>query len=661
MFTVLFFDEQSQPQMEQFSMLFAPYCSDGKIQIAKWNTEGVGFSDSFPDLFGILKGVEKWRAAFVIEPENIKCKNVYDRPNHTAKNIYEDFEYEKDYIIRAAQILGGLRRKVKTKVEQQHIEKDGYLPPPEIITEPITPSRELLEQYYLPVIAPLEIAFFSKRMDHGEKEDIEELQVKFSYYENQINSLFYERNNYPKICRFVVFDIVDRKHIQYPYMLFKFFTCLLSYAVNNFEPNLLQAYRLYTIDCLIDKKAMKDFLSVIGSRVASMIHGIKDFDSYADMPKLDPQERMEIHEHVPLVYENFKYDKLVAKSDGIGLVKDVPAEEEPMWRSQVNVIMQNFHYFLKVPDRALSLAAVQTREKSKLNIRELRALDRFQMEDFEEYVERTGKEVFEMDTVTLLDRKQYYKTLGEKDERIKKEMKKRMTRSDAGWGFFVAAMLYLLGMIPLIIGAMNADTGHVFGALGVIVFAVAVMGAGGLIMLLRDKKKMRGLIEGFNSAMRRIISEVSDAMDMFSEYLTKVCAFIKGQAMEEELKSIRDNRDYRYSSMSDRLLLAHQLRSQFIGIAECMDIPYEPLESTQYYDDLNALMFGHDVTAQLMAPVLPEHEQICLNNTMEYTVDHIDAPYRFVTRLFLYYQELFEDIPEELLKERVEVALTCNN
>ena len=219
MFTVLFFDDRSQAEAEKFSILFAPYVSEKKIAIAKWNTEGTGFADSFPDLFGILKGVEKWRAAFVVEPEDLKCKNVYDRPSHAGKNIYAEFEFEKDYIIRASQILGGLRRKVKTLVEKKSEDKDGYLPPPEIVTQPVTPPRDLVDLYYLPVTTPLEILYFSKRMEHGEKEDIEELQSKLHDNENRISSLFYERNNYPKICRFIVFDIVDKSHIRYPFML----------------------------------------------------------------------------------------------------------------------------------------------------------------------------------------------------------------------------------------------------------------------------------------------------------------------------------------------------------------------------------------------------------------------------------------------------------
>jgi hypothetical protein len=653
MFTVLFFDDRSQAEAEKFSILFAPYVSEKKIAIAKWNTEGIGFADSFPDLFSILKGVEKWRAAFVVEPEDLKCKNVYDRPSHAGKNIYDPFEYEKDYIIRASQILGGLRRKVKTLVEKKPEDKDGYLPPPEIVTAPVNPPRDLVDLYYLPVTSPLEILYFSKRMEHGEKEDIEELQSKLYDNENRISSLFYERNNYPKICRFIVFDIVDKSHIRYPFMLLKFFVCVLSCTLNDIEPNLLQAYRLYTVDCEIGRGAMKSFLGVLGSRVSSLIKSLKDYDQYASMPPLDDFDDIGEPERIPLVYENAKYDNLIARTNFVGLVKDVPTVDEPEWQRQVSGIMHDFHYFLKVPDRALSLAAGQTRRKSKLDVRELKALDRFQLEDFEEVVEKTGKQVFSMDTVTLLDKKHYYAILEEKDQKVKQEMRKRMTQKHASRGFLVAALLYLLGMVPLLIASFQSDAGHAFAAVGISAFACVLIGLGGYIMLRVDKNRLRSLIDGYNATMHRIIREISDAMDMFSDYLTLVCAFIKGQATIEELRRIRDSHNFRDSAISSRLLFAYQMKSRIEGIAKCMDIDLVQSGNSQYYDDMDLLMFGNDVAAQLLSPVVPENEKIRLNNTLGYTADRINAPYWFVTRMYLYYQELFEDIPKELFEDTV--------
>ena len=82
-----------------------------------------------------------------------------------------------------------------------------------------------------------------------------------------------------------------------------------------------------------------------------------------------------------------------------------------------------------------------------------------------------------------------------------------------------------------------------------------------------------------------------------------------------------------------------------------MDIDPVQFGNTQYYDDMDLLMFGNDVAAQLLSPVVPENEKIRLNNTLGYTADRINAPYWFVERMYLYYQELFEDIPRELFED----------
>lgn len=647
MFTVMFFDGQSKAHMEQFSLLFNPYCSEGKIAVAQWNTEGSGFNDTFPDLFGILKGKDKWRALFVIEPECLNCKNVYDRPNHVSGKIYAKFEEEEDYVIRAAQILGGIHRKVRTKIVKDLRDRDGDLLPPMIQTEPVVPPKELLEQYFLPVIPPVEIAFFSKRMEHDK--EAETLQNKLPENEDLIASLFYERNNYPKICRFIVFDIVDSTHIDYRFMLLKFYSCILTYAINDIEPSLLQAYRLYRMDCTIDDAAMQQFLSSAGSRITTLIDALKTYDTYTDMPKLDPDQRLESVERIPLVYENCDYSRLRAGDRYIGLVKNAPLSDETVWNKQAADIMREFGFFLKIPDRALSLAASEARTRSKLDIRELKALDRFQMEDYEEFVEKTGNEVFAMDTVTLFDKKGYYRTLSEKERAVTDEMSKRMTAGNAVRAFLAAAAMLLLGLAPIFV--FSAKTGAALsGPVAIALFSLGIIAAGGLLMLRSDKRRLKSCIARFNAAMNGIINEISAAMDTFSDYLSRVCAFIKGQAALEELKNIKTNRDLRDSRVAERLLYAYQLRRQYEGIAECMDTPPAQYEIKQYYDDLNLLMFYRDIGAQLLTPVLPDKEKIGIFNTEQGEASNADAPYRFVSSVSLRYEELYEQIPKEILK-----------
>ena len=657
MFTVIFADKRSKQQLKDFSVLFEPYISEKVIKIAQWNVNGTDFYSTFPDLFSMLKGVRDWRALFLIEPDELNDKNVFDRPSSRQRSIYDEFEEEQDYIIRASNILGGVRRKVKTKIQIYDYEESASIKPI-IETEEVSPAKELLEQYYLPIPEPAEIAFISKRMGRLNADDIEDVKANSFLNDDMIQTLFYERNNYPKSCRFMVFDIVDNKHIDYQFMLFKFFVCAVMYAINEFEPNCLQAYRVYTIDCEIDREELKVFLGLFGRRVYSLIDALKSYNNLDKAEKLNEQERMELKETITLYYKNIDLNALRVNSSFIGLTKNKPALDEPGWQSEVDKSLQEFRYYFKAPNRALSLAAKETRDKTLVKQKELKMPSAFQLEDFEEDIDKISSSIFSSNTVMLLDKESFYSRLAKRDKEIKNEMKKRMTDKTARAGMLVALCITLLSLIPLLVTGISEGGTAIIAAVGLFIFISGFVCYGGLFLLLLEKRKIKKLIANYNSEIRSITDQVKGSMNAFSKYLSMVCRYMKGKTMIDVFKDISCARRFD-KAFYGRLLYVYNLEKQFKLIAAANDIDYSEYREVKYFDDMDVMLECENVGAQLLSLMVPVNQRVSLNSAEKNSAAKIKAAYKFISCINLFHEEIYEDIPEELLKGRLDE--TCKN
>lgn len=679
MFTVVMVDPRTRPQLDRFLLFFKPFISSGELAFAQWQPQGLDFPSAFPDLADLLKGHAEWRALFIVEPDEINEKNVFDRHNHSNNDIYGSIGAEPDDLIRASQILGGLERKVKATLDYANrgapetagaAKKGGaagmtgniaapgetdfsvYLPP-RIQTEEITPDPEILKRYRLPVGKPWEIAFLAKRTLFVCKDDACEVKSKITRTADHIPSLFVERNNYPSICRFMVFDIVDRQHLDYEFGLLRFFLAALTYALNAIEPNAIQAYRLYAISGGFDPAIFLATLQSLAQRAASLIaecirteNGL-DWQSYPEDVRPVPDETIQItpREMMPA--------RLQANIGLIGLVKDCPVLDEPQWDTSRRQILAELPFLFRVPERSLAQAVGQTRRQARPGPADLRRMDIHQQQDYEDALDRLAQHIFESRVSLWQEKQACYKALAEADSSIRQKMRTRLTRRQILVTCGVLAGASLTGQVGFLLRSARLGTGQLLLALGIILLMMLVMAGAGWLFLWRDRNKLRELVHDFNERISQVRQAIRISLDRYAVHLSQICSYMKGRATIHRLAELEHERLASLSPDTSRRLLAFsQFRDQLRDLGRIFNVSLGDQEKQRYFSDIESLIDRDDWEKQLLDTCLPEDTQIPLYTFGNNEVGKIRQPYRFLTSLVLIHEEIYERVPSILLDSR---------
>lgn len=676
MHTVIILNKHSSDLLQDFKFLFKPFLDRGIISFCDWNESGTDILTSVPDLYNLIKGKQEWRALILgtdslceQPPKYVPDeKNPFDFPSEcsgegipkesnvpvirlahmicgypmsTVKNFEKGFEFFDEE-------LGGLRRIRESEITEdmmfQLSEKYGdrlkaiYME--EVVPEELKEAQQkLIDKYTFMDVRPREVMFISTRKHPMDEDDI------FASWKTQLemeSSNFCARNKYPNNCRFMCYDITNAENSRYMRELVELWLSVLSVALNRIPASTLQAYRLYRLSVDISEKEMSTLLNGHLDKMEAVYQFVQDRMKMKSECSFEPEEELVEEQDIPVIFEGNSGRNLTINTGSVGLSRNCPKDEMMFWIQQVSEKQKNIEWYLKEPRRAIDRAAQHMKDKADSFYGDEYELDRFQVMDLEQEMERLEEQILACDTRGIIDDKKIKAEIKEIDKEVKKDIALRMDKATVIGVGLLALVAYFIGFVPYLYNAAM-KSGEVFlSAFVVAIVAILVVSIGGVIALFVLRRRIVKSMERFNRAIKRMINNVNSASKKFGDYFSVVCSYMKAQSVYDGMRLKSD------SMSSARFVLRAHKQALKLSIAQSQ-------EFAASYGIKREAEAIRNVTSFFDETKLPRDNSLYyfeVNNVAEGiplndTGDYVTAPYRFIAKLNIEREDIFEDMKGE--------------
>lgn len=645
LFTVLLAEKKYIDAIRQENKLFfEPFLENKEIAFCYWNPSGQNLLDSAPGLLDAVGRRKEWRAVILnnCTEESIKTRNPFDVVDHSAvdslavpknqpdtdeslesweagwKAYFEALTKEKEAMYQHAlehplqKLTTWLCFRPEDYILNEVKEKQDYQDwAMEIITkDEVKPSvrleqlerqqykrelrmKELLRRAFaseagLNIAYPTEVYCISTRTSENNFFDP---ATYWNIRKESEYSAFADRNMYFDRMRFMVFDLLPKTHRNFRTDYIRFLACVLIFISNPVPGSAMQARRLYHMEAETDDTPLCTLVTSYDKKLASTSVVIDN-----EMEKI----RSEIPEAMTdkdaealfckpqdvavLLDESCDVERIYAEKN-YGLFYDSPENESHKWNRDYRASKKELAYIVKQQARSVRKSVEQTHRYSEVSDTNISRLTSFQLNDVRDYTDAAEDEMVASIPVDLTDISRYTERMDEESEKVKKVIRRRMTKKTTMILSALSLVLYLICFLPFLLSNNNTPktittavilTGSMLGLLAVIL----------LIALFAMRSTLRKAVRSYNNVGHEIMKEIQMSMDSFSKYLSASCNVRRGHAVQnyaqgnvdEYTKSLRIRKKHKEDIRKKRVYLAEEYRDYFGDSSFCdetMASPYD--------------------------------------------------------------------------------------
>ena len=676
MHTVIILNKHTSDLLKDFRFLFKPFVDEGTISFCDWNESGTDVYTSVPDLYKLIKGKTNWRAVILMtDSMNEKAKYIADEKNpfdyppevldgelpmeskiplirlthilggypaSNVKNFEKGFEYrdlESGQLVRVREselteeAIYALSDKYSDQLKSIYME--------EIVPEEfVEAQKRLVEKYTFTDTLPREICIVATRKHRNDEDHI---YASWKTNLEMESSNFTVRNRYPSICRFLCYSIVNPENSMYLKELLELWLSVLTLAINKIPASTLQAYKLYRLGAIVSKEEMSEVLNDHLNKMEAVYGFVGERMKMRPEYSFEEEEDLVGVQRVPIIFEGKAGTDLFVETNYIGLSRDCPSDEIQKWHEEVREKQKGVEKYLKSPRRAIDKASTYMKDRTDSFIGDEYELDKFQLADLDEEIQRLEQEILTSDTRSIVDAAKIRRDVRDADRFVRKKMASRMRKSDVLWIGFAALLTYLLGFLPYIFRSAKMGKEELAAALSLAIVTLLVTAMGGLVALIILRKRMRQHMEKFNDVIDDMIVSVTSSAKKFEDYFTSVCTYMKAQSILIGTK-LKDD-----SISSERFVLrAHKnalkaciKRDEELALSYGIKRDVEHIKNvTSFFDETkipkdNSLYYFAADKSKLGIPV---------NNTG----DEVRTPYAFVDKLLIEREDIFDDMKGDI-------------
>ena len=560
MLTVVLASDEAAPFLKEYDMLFQPFVQAGQLAFCRWNRQGRDFASAVPELRGVVRGHERWRALVVLPlparregadnaPEEEEWPSTWENPFDFLCNAGPDAGREIQEspvpLIRLAQMLGGVPEPVYRYSDEMvpAPPREGEKRPREyrdvvLRTDPEELQRQrrawadLEEQYHFLCDKPAELWLLAARR-------IDPMRGREALPHDPAAPTpprgrgFTLRNRYPARARFLTMDCAMPDHARSREDEFTFWMAVLTLALNDYEGGRLQPEQLYRLRARVDPEQMQQLFSRYCNRLQRIG---RDVDHRAALLRArlegsrEQEELPEFGFKIPVEYRDERINGLTVDKPAVGLARDCPSDERVWWRDQMEISRRALARLLQAPRRALDGACVLTRRNARMDPRGLHQLDEYQLDELDALLQDEEIAIFCRDSAGALPVRRFRARRAAADQAVRTLMGRRMTRARALAAGFTALGVYLLGFVPELLRAARQDAGmdSLLAACGV---RLGVLALAGILALLYFRRGLLNMIGDYNGVMNHIRARVAGSCQFFSDYLSQVCGYMRGRSI----------------------------------------------------------------------------------------------------------------------------------
>ena len=567
MYTVLIQSQKTLNDFGNFRPLMADSMKNGVVVECRWEESGRTLETALPDLFRLVQDKKEWRAVIICTqpsdgdgPHPASKFNPYDYLENAVEETpdtvqaapkmkVENGEIVESRVplIHLTHLLCGIPAptpEFEAKVvfgehgdeterpdDRDQIKKVVYVPTWSSEQEK-TAYKKWMKEHYLPFVPPKEIYMLYARDVDDALDTYDAVQFSWNRHQEIQSSRFWERNFYPQNCRFMIFDMTHRGEMFHQQELFRFWTIVLLLSLNNVDPDILQANRLYKVGLDMDLDKMKESFE----NTAIKLNGTRYI-----LEQAIERERRELRAsgaEIPDYKLKIKVDFTSVSSTprlglpSYGLLKSSDNRDQAEWRDYRSEAMTRIDRMLKSTERILDQAAGTMREESQYRKDDVRQLNEFQQIELEASLDEVYHRLLQDQANLPPSEKDMKKDVEEAEEFVLDRMRRRVTGRQLGYMLvvFIASVLLFLGTGLF---TPKADYASVLVMIGSTVLMILLFV---FVALFWYKKQFDETIGYFRESLSDLVSRIIDNGSLFSEFFSDVASHIHGKSYMDEVR-----------------------------------------------------------------------------------------------------------------------------
>ena len=645
-YTVLIQSRAALDLFSEYRSIFMDDLKKGNVGICQWVESGTTIDTALPDLHSLTDNKKEWRAIIIRTEADIAksgmpldTQNPYDFESVDAFQENENGENQND-LIRLTQLLGGVpsvEKRFEPVVEERD-DDSGLVP--NVIFKPAKNTEEenrtirLQKQYEFDGVAPSSIILITVRLGHQYDDRDKDRLIR----DEHESSRFWQRNKYPGICRFVVFDYKKQGPFRREADRFRFWMSIYLLTINEPDPAFLQAYRLYNVDVQFDEQEMRHAFQSTINRLNSERLSLQHANERDRKRNLQsdtelPDYRLEI----PVTFQPPKVSKSQIRIKQFGMMSKSSGSEISRWAKGRGDVDKTLEKSIKIADRALDKTADHFRSDYIYDENSVECLDKYQREDLVEETDALYETIIDLQGKLPTKKEFASEEMDAFDRKVRSELKGRVQIKPAIYAMIIGLVLIAGVQVP------GFFTQHHHRGLATemviidVIVLLAVLFACGFGVLVFQKGKIDGEIRSFNRKMLDYFRRISSNVEDYGKYLTAVFSHARGRTYIDA----SDRKDRNMTGI-------RKLRQRHI---EAIDTFLARLErwNDAFHLDANFDKPAATRSAQLdifKAPAENSMYQLEAEPGNEAEINssgmNVMTPYAFVSRLILDREEVFE-------------------
>lgn len=539
-YSVIIQNAKTIEEFTKYQPLFADALKNNRIGVCKWNESGTTIETALPELNSLIDDKEDWRAIivrFIDDNCMAMCQSVPQNPYDFSINKDNGDEARENEVplVRLTQMLGGVPPlEVRFRPE---VIKEEHMAPRTIYTPIIDEEKEkahqaLVKKYQFDGRAPSSIIIVTVRIRDDKNEN--DVGSAWNSHKESESSEFWKRNQYPSACRFLVYDYEKLGSVQRDADNFNFWLSVMLLSTNEIDPATLQAYRLYTVKTIIDKKMMAESFQLVSERLRGAKHKLeREVRKNIENQICSEEELPEYHIEVSVALKLPESENREIKRKSFHFLSDGTLSDVAVWNKRCKSIEDDLVKTVRSAERTLDQTADRMRDVCSFEENEVEPLNKYQEEDLLRETDKLYHSVVSIQSNLPTDKVSDDDELVEASDLVKKNLIGRVTKKSAVASWGIVSLFLLFSTIPAVILKTKETTSDFFILAVIVLVAITVIALCAFFILVSQKFKLNELIKRYNQKIKATFNKLIDNADDYSKYMSAIASYARGASYLE--------------------------------------------------------------------------------------------------------------------------------
>lgn len=650
MYTVLIQSKRTLDCLQQFYPLLSKNIESDNIGVCQWIESGATVDTAMPELYDLISRKRAWKAVIVCsEFDDVNTKYPTDTVN--PYDFLENREREGLTIvngevidcdvplIRLTHMLGGIPAP-EPKFKATVVEPENRVPRMEFhpVDDDETAAQKRAydawnEENMFKGLPPTEIILVKVRKASASKDMYSFVSSSWQVHTEADSSEFWKRNLYPHNCRFLVFDMEQRGVMKQQSDLFRLWIGILLISKNDIDPNVLQAHRLYSLNILLNEKALAESFQQTINKLNMAKYQLeksiaKDEENISKVDAPIPDYTI----GVPVSFQLPKISDIHFDPSDYGLTGGIGSGDMAAWETYSKKAKRELQALIQSTNRTLDQAASRLRDQCEYSEVDIVPLTQYQVEDFNASLSRVYKEMLEQQEALPARISDVEEEIDEANTKVRNAIIQRMTGGQASFALGIAIASIILCLIP---GLFFSQSKPVVGF--AMLISAVLLGLAGLLVLVSQKKALVKLAKDFQMVFQNVVGEISHNASAFSDFLSSVASHIHGRSYLNTMEKNRQKRDssYYFKQKHVKAIDIFLSKLSLWSSALHVKVDLKSVDAIDLIDDLDGevdydSLYSFDVGKDFAVP---------LNRIGA----DIDSPFGFVERIEIEREEVYDN------------------